>query len=77
MECCAQIQKCNIDNKAFNEAKNKYAANHSKTSKPEPQEDAEGLIQENVWLNQKMQELQIELRRKTKQLHDLKKKMKG
>ena len=53
MECCAEIQKCNIDNKAFNEAKNKYAGN-SKTPKAEPQGDTEGLIQENVWLNQKM-----------------------
>ena len=54
MECCAEIQKCNIDNKAFNESKNKYAGNNQKAAKSEPTGDAEGIIQENVWLNQKL-----------------------
>lgn len=33
MECCAEIQKCNIDNKAFNELKSKYTNAQTKTKK--------------------------------------------
>lgn len=32
MECCSEIQKCNLDNKAFNEAKAKYSG-HSQNQK--------------------------------------------
>jgi hypothetical protein len=54
MECCSEIQKCNLDNKFFNEAKSKYSGNHSKQKKEETGGDTEGLTQENIWLNLKI-----------------------
>ena len=53
MECCAQIQKCNLDNKAFNENKNKYS-NQKKNQAQEQTSNDTGLVQENAWLNQKI-----------------------
>ena len=37
------------------------------------QGDSQGLVQENVWLNQKIEELSSELKHKTKQIHDMRK----
>ena len=66
MECCAEVQKCNMDNKFYNLQKDKYGEKLSKNvgktvsaSKAQINDPPdEGLLQENVWLNAKVEELQ-------------------
>lgn len=40
MECCSEIQKCNLDNKAYNEAKSKYANAQSSMKNQKSDTDA-------------------------------------
>ena len=64
-----------MDNKAFNENKNKYA-NQSKKNIDTNQgssEDMQGVVQENAWLVQKIEELSSELKKKTKEIHEMRK----
>lgn len=74
MECCAEVQKGNMDNKFYNEQRDKYGKGNKQTvpSGNAPAND-EGLVQENLWLNQKLDELQEELKRRTQALNKLKK----
>ena len=69
MECCAEVQKCNMDNKFFNLQKDKYkgAKDLGKTRESAVSSTPlvsgggaadEGLLQENIWLNTKVEELQ-------------------
>ena len=60
MQCCAEIQKCNIDNKAFNEFKNKYDVKKHKGGMNEKDNSGEmnEIMTENAWLNEKMEVLQ-------------------
>ena len=61
MECCAEIQKCNIDNKAFNDFKNKYETKKNSKGMNENNNvsgDMTEIMQENAWLNEKMEVLQ-------------------
>lgn len=64
MECCAEVQKCNMDNKFYNAQKDKYgeklgknvgkSVSASRAEIEAPVVD-EGVIQENVWLNVKVE----------------------
>lgn len=74
MECCAEVQKKNMDNKFFNEQRDKYGkGNKGNAPAPNASPNDEGLLQENLWLNQKLDELQEELKRRTQALNKLKK----
>lgn len=71
MECCAQVQKCNMDNKFYNEQKEKYAnlKKGAVSGKESSNEDATGQL---IWLNQKVEELQDELKRRSQMINKLK-----
>ena len=58
MECCAEVQKCNMDNKFYNDQKDKYGKNKNNQSSIAGGQSDGALLQENVWLNQKLDELQ-------------------
>jgi hypothetical protein len=68
MECCAEAQKCQMDNKFYNEQKDKYGGrakdaasagkangNASPSTVPPSGTSDENLLQENVWLNSKIE----------------------
>lgn len=55
MECCSQIQKCNLDNKAFNEAKAKYAGHSKINQNTKDGGNNEQLMQENAWFRVKFE----------------------
>lgn len=57
MECCAEVQKCNMDNKFYNEQREKYA-NKGKNAPESSGGNNEELLKENKWLNERMEELQ-------------------
>ena len=74
MDCCAQVQKCNMDNKFYNEQKDKYAKGKTNnTNQPNTSASDENLAQENIWLNQKLDQLQQQLKRKTQMINKMKK----
>lgn len=76
MECCAEVQKGNMDNKFYNEQRDKFGKGHAKQNPSSNQNisnNDEGLVQENIWLNQKLDQLQEELKRRTQALNKLKK----
>ena len=58
MECCAEVQKCNMDNKFCNEQKEKYAGKKVQGSQGDVGAADPAMAQENAWLNQKIEELQ-------------------
>ena len=74
MECCAEIQKCNIDNKAFVDFKNKYDVKKNKgMNETQAGGDNSGeLLQENAWLNEKMDALQAHIKRQAQEIARLK-----
>ncbi len=76
MECCAEIQKCNIDNKAFVDFKNKYdikkGGNKGMNEKTGGQDNSTELLQENAWLNEKMDALQNKIKSQAQEIARLK-----
>jgi hypothetical protein len=72
MECCAEIQQCNIDNKEFSKRKNKYEGiitnpnpqqpqlnqNNASPNKPNPQME--------LYYMQKIEDLKEEITKKIK-----------
>ena len=63
-----------MDNKFYNEQKEKYSNKKGAVSTVlSGGASDEGVMQENVWLNQKIEELQDELKRRTQIINKLKK----
>ena len=66
MECCAEVQKCNMDNKFYNEQKDKYGKVKEESQSKIVSKGSEirgggnsgneqVLLQENIWLNTKVE----------------------
>ena len=79
MECCAEIQKCNIDNKVFSEHKMKYEQTSQKGKKvsgmtgtmQEGGENMGEILSENAWLNEKMEVLQNQIKKQAQEIKRL------
>lgn len=77
MECCAEIQQCNIDNKEYTRRKLKYETGSSQVPRQPQQQERVLTAQDEAVYVARIEELKEEITKKIKIIKELQNQRRG